>query len=191
MVDDLESVNLTSGQVLCEQGGRLTHAYFPAESLISLVTSVQDDRVLEAAVVGHEGMVGVALGSGVAQSLQRAVVQAPGRALRMEAARFRKHLAASSALREQIQGYTYALMTEIAWTAACNNYHPVEGRLARRLLIMRDRARSAQFHLTARGARRHLGRAPSWRHRSGVRDATSQAHLVPAWAYPHHQSRRP
>src|SRR6266850_1973405 len=73
---------------------------------------------------------------------------AAGRELRLSAARFRRELAGSPALQRAVNGYIHALMEQITQTAACNRFHVVEARLARWLLMTRDRMRSASFRMT-------------------------------------------
>jgi len=76
------------------------------------------------------------------------VVQSTGTAMRMEAASFRKELVQSMPLQRVLYRYSHALMSQVAQTAACNNFHAVKARLARWLLMTRDRVRSDEFHLT-------------------------------------------
>jgi CRP-like cAMP-binding protein len=103
---------------------------------------------LEVGMVGREGMVGVAVALGIAASPVRAMVQGAGNAMRMKATRFRSAFGQSQILQRQVLLYTHALMAQVAQTAACNRFHVVEARLARWLLMTRDRVGSDQFHLT-------------------------------------------
>src|SRR2546425_7449471 len=66
----------------------------------------------------------------------------------MNAARFRKELQRSAPLQRELYRYTHSLMAQITQTAACNRFHMVPARLARWLLMTRDRVRSGQFYLT-------------------------------------------
>ncbi|TMI42777.1 MAG: Crp/Fnr family transcriptional regulator, partial [Betaproteobacteria bacterium] len=117
-------------------------------SLVSLLTLVEGRLALEVGLVGREGMVGVALALGIGVSPVRALVQGSGTALRMNAARFRKELQRSAPLQRELYRYTHSLMAQITQTAACNRFHRVPARLARWLLMTRDRVRSGQFYLT-------------------------------------------
>jgi len=69
-------------------------------------------------------------------------------ALRMTSAHFRNEFQQSALLQREVYRYTYELMVQMTQTAACNRFHRVEARLARWLLMSRDRVRSNQFHLT-------------------------------------------
>lgn len=144
----LEPVTLTFGDVLHEQGERVTHVYFPNDSLVSLLTLVDRHLALEVGLVGREGMVGMAYAMGIGASPFRALVQGTGTAMRMKAAAFRKELNASASLQREVHLYAHALMAQVAKTAACNRFHVVQERLARWLLMTRDRMRSDRFRLT-------------------------------------------
>ncbi len=144
----LEPVTLTYGEVLYERGVPIKHAYFPVNCLVSLLTTVGGHEALEVGLVGHEGMVSVALALGIDVSPARALVQATGIAMRMEAARFREEFLQSISLQQALHRYAYALMAQIAQNAACNRFHTVGERLARWLLMTRDRVRSNEFRLT-------------------------------------------
>lgn len=134
--------------VLCEPDKRIDHVYFPIEGFISLVTTLDDGARLEVGIVGDEGMAGASLVLGVDVSPQHVVVQGAGTALRMSAASFRRHCRQNGELHACLDRYVHVLMRQLAQTAACTRYHLVEARLARWLLMSRDRAHRDQFHLT-------------------------------------------
>jgi CRP-like cAMP-binding protein len=143
-----EHVKLDFAEVLCESGEKIRYVYFPLDSFISLVTTLDDETWLEVGIVGDEGMLGMSLMLGVNISPQHAMVQGAGTALRMSAAAFLRHCKDSPALRQALNRYVYVLMSQLAQTAACTHYHVVEARLARWLLVTRDRAHSNRFRLT-------------------------------------------
>ena len=144
----LEPVSLKFGEVLYESGDPIRHVYFPGNSLVSLLTVVDRHLALEVGMVGHEGMVGVAFALGIVESPVRAMVQGAGSAMRLKVSLFRSELGQSEVLRRQVLLYAHALMAQVAQTAACNRFHVVEARLARWLLMTRDRLASNRFHLT-------------------------------------------
>lgn len=143
-----EQVELVLGHVLCEPGETIRHVYFPIDSFISLVTPIDGHSSLEVALIGREGMYGIPLLLGINVSPLLAVVQGSGLAIRMDAERFLSELKHSTALQQELNRYLYVLMSQLAQIAACNRFHVVEERLARWLLMTRDRARSAEFHIT-------------------------------------------
>ena len=147
-LDQLEPVLLRFGQILYEAGGRIRHVYFPIDCLVSLLTAVDKRRTLEVGMVGNEGMTGMPFILGMGVSGVRALVQGGGRALRMPAAAFRIEFDRNEPLRQALFRYTYALMAQISQTAACNRFHEAEARLARWLLMTRERVGSDEFRLT-------------------------------------------
>lgn len=148
LLSGCEQVELVFGTVLSTPGEKIQHVYFPTNSFISLMTRVDAHSSLEVALVGSEGMYGIPLMLGVDVSSLHAVVQGAGPAWRMEAELFYRELAASNVLQQCLNRYIYVLISQLAQTAACTRFHVVEERLARWLLMTRDRAHSTEFHLT-------------------------------------------
>jgi CRP-like cAMP-binding protein len=148
MSGDLEQVNLPYGEVLYEPGQTIRHVYFPSDSVVSLLTLVDQHQALEVGLVGREGMIGIPLVLESAVSPVRALVQATGTASRMKAAPFLKHLKQSLSLQRGLNRYAYVLMAQITQNAACNRFHVVEERLARWLLMTHDRTLASPFLLT-------------------------------------------
>jgi CRP-like cAMP-binding protein len=145
---ELVPVKLGFGEVLYAAEAPIAHVYFPCESMVSLLLPVEDHFDVEVGLVGREGMVGASLGLGIARSPVKALVQGAGSALRLGAAQFRGALARNPALRRAVDLYIYSLLKQITQTAACNRFHVVEARLARWLLMTRDRMRSTEFRMT-------------------------------------------
>jgi CRP-like cAMP-binding protein len=143
-----ERVELRYADVLCASGERISHVHFPTDSVIALVTTLGDGPRLEVGIVGHEGMLGASLILGIDTSAQRAVVQGAGSAWRMSAAAFQWHYGKNLELRRLLNSYVYVLMGQLAQTTACSHYHLLRARLARWLLMTRDRSRRNEFDLT-------------------------------------------
>jgi CRP-like cAMP-binding protein len=143
-----EPVQLVLSEVLCEAGTPTRHVYFPTEGFISLVASVDTHPGLEVGMVGREGMVGAQLVLGIADSPLRALVQGAGACWRIGASAFKVQLAASPALKRQMDRYLYVLMAQTVVSAGCLRFHVIGPRLARWLLMSQDRAHGDQFHVT-------------------------------------------
>jgi CRP-like cAMP-binding protein len=141
-------VELAMSAVVCESGSLTQHAYFPREGYISLVTPLNGKPVLEVGMVGKEGMLGTQLVLGVTEAPLFALVQGPGTAWRVTAAKFRKELLHSEALRASLLRYVQVTMNQSAASAACLRFHHIGPRLARWLLMTQDRAGSDTFHVT-------------------------------------------
>ncbi|MDM5178220.1 Crp/Fnr family transcriptional regulator [Massilia sp. DJPM01] len=144
----LEPVQVEVGEVLCEPAEPVRYIYFPHDCLISLLGVAEGRMTLEVGLVGREGMLGatVALGHDTAQT--RAIVQRAGCASRMDSAKFRTEFARNPALQRVLYRYTDTLLAQAIQIAVCSRFHVLEARLARSLLITRDRLKSDKFHLT-------------------------------------------
>jgi CRP-like cAMP-binding protein len=141
-------VELASGEVLCEPGERIRHAYFPLGGFISLLLPVDGRASLEVELVGNEGMFGIPLTLGIEVSPLRALVQGSGPALRISPASLGRELGHSAALRGALNRYVYVLLAQLAQATVCNSFHALDERLVRWLLMTHDRAHSDEFHLT-------------------------------------------
>jgi CRP-like cAMP-binding protein len=148
LLDGLDSVTLTYGEVLNEPGEPIGHVYFPTDCLVSLLTVVEGHRALEVGLVGREGMVGSRLAMGISTSPVRALVQGTGTALRMRSTHFLQELQGNTQLRPTVLRFADSLMGQVTRTAACNRFHMIEARLARWLLMTRERLPAAEFRLT-------------------------------------------
>lgn len=144
----LKPVSLSFGEILYEPGKPMGHVYFPVTGVISLLTIVDDRLALEVGMIGREGMLGIPLVFGVKQSPVRALVQGAGMALAMPAAVFLRELKRSLSLRGKLLGFAHELLLQHGQSAACNRFHPVTARLARWLLMTRDRVGTNEFRLT-------------------------------------------
>jgi CRP-like cAMP-binding protein len=141
-------VDLVVPDILMDAGDRIRHAYFPIDGFISLVTPAQGRGQLEIGLVGSEGMLGVPLLLGVDRSPLRAMVQGSGHAWRVDAGTLRREIERTPALRALLGRHLYVFLAQLVQTATCARFHPIQARLARWLLMTRDRAYSDHFHLT-------------------------------------------
>lgn len=144
----LEPVAVDYGQVLFKAGSLLKYVYFPGDCVVSLMAVADGRPQLEVGVVGAEGMVGMSLALGFPKSPVQGLVQAAGMATRIDVAKLRKAMAADRVLERTFARYAHVCMATAMLIAACNNTHLLEARMARWLLMMRDRLSSDAFYLT-------------------------------------------
>jgi CRP-like cAMP-binding protein len=143
-----ETVELGFGDVLYAPWEPLDCVYFPTTCVVSLTISTGDAAAFEIGLVGAEGMLGIALVLDADVSPERAVVYAGGSALRLGAAPLRAELRRSEALRGAVDRYVHIRLSQLAQSAICAHFHLLESRLARRLLMTQDRARTNTFNVT-------------------------------------------
>jgi CRP-like cAMP-binding protein len=144
----LELIAMPLGKVLYESGSQLRHVYFPTTSIVSLLYVMADGASAEIAVVGNEGMVGVALFMGGETTPSRALVQSAGYAYRLKGQFLKEEFHRASALQHLLLRYTQALLTQMAQTAVCNRHHSVDQQLCRWLLLSLDRLSSDKLTMT-------------------------------------------
>ncbi len=122
--------------------------HFPTDCIVSLLYVMKDGASAEIAVVGHEGLVGVALFMGGESTPSRAVVQSAGSAYRLPSKVLKKEFEQSHPLQHLLLRYTQVLITQMAQTAVCNRHHSVEQQLCRWLLLSLDRLPSNEVSMT-------------------------------------------
>jgi CRP-like cAMP-binding protein len=144
----LELAQMPLGKVLYESGSRLDHVYFPANAIVSLLYVMADGASAEIAVVGNDGMVGVALFMGGETTPSRAVVQSAGVAYRLAGKALKEEFRRGGSMQNLLLRYTQALLTQMAQTAVCNRHHSVDQQLCRWLLLSLDRLASNELKMT-------------------------------------------
>src|ERR1043165_2545818 len=145
----LDTVSLRFRQVLVEFDTRIEYVYFLDTAVTSTVVRTPGGETIEVGIMGAEGFVGLSLLYGVKQSNATVLVQVPGRALRMRAEDFLKHvMQGNGAAREQLLRYANYFQVMVQQHAACNVAHSVEERMCRWILLTHDRAGTDMFALT-------------------------------------------
>lgn len=149
----LERVELPLGDAIYESGVKSRYAYFPTTSIVSMLYVMKNGGSAEIAVVGNDGIVGLALFMGGGSMANRAVVRSAGYAYRMRADYLAKEIARSGgrrsqALQDLLLRYSQALITQMAQTAVCNRHHSIDQQLCRWLLLTLDRLSSNQITMT-------------------------------------------
>lgn len=147
LTEHLEPVSLNLSEILFRPDEQIKYAYFPLTCIISLLIDLEDGTGMEVGLVGREGLAGIsAILGGTATKI--ATVQGAGQAAKIRADILRAAFAKGGQLQISLLRYTHALMTQISQSVVCNVRHPIDGRLARWLLMFSDRAGSNEFDLT-------------------------------------------
>ena len=144
-------------QVLYDSGSRMTHAYFPTNSIVSMLYLTESGASTELAMMGRESMVGISLIMGGAVTSGRAVVQSAGRGYRIQANLLIQEYNRAGPVLHLMLRYTQALMTQMSQTAVCIRHHTLHQQLCRRLLLMLDRLDGNQLVMTQESMSRMLG----------------------------------
>ncbi|HUQ87028.1 MAG TPA: Crp/Fnr family transcriptional regulator [Vicinamibacterales bacterium] len=144
----MKLVDLHFKEGIHEQGKPIDFVYFPIRGLVSVVTDLRDGGTIETGTIGREGLVGVSAVLGPSPSPGRAFVQVPGAGYRLPASKLLDHLKQGGELQTLALKVANAQMATVAQTAACNRAHTLEERMARWLLLTRDRMDDDEFPLT-------------------------------------------
>ena len=162
----LVPVDMPLGHVVYESGGQLEHVYFPTTSIVSLLYVMEDGASAEIAIVGREGIVGIAIFMGGETTPSRAIVQSAGQAYRLSARVLKDEFSRGGPVQRLLLRYTQALITQMAQTAVCNRHHSIDQQLCRWLLLSIDRLSSNELKMTQELIANMLGVR-----RSGVTEA--------------------
>ncbi len=157
LIPHLSERPIQPGDILYDAGDAVEEVWFPHDGAISLMTLLGDDKVVETAAIGREGLVGVTCGPLNARAASRAVAQIEGVASCCPAGVFADAMADSEAMRKAVATFTEGLMAQVQQTAACNAQHPLDERLARWLLTMADRVEADRVVLTQSDIAQMLG----------------------------------
>ena len=144
----LRRVEFGLGEIVCEAGGHLKHAYFPQSGVLSLLTVLEDGSAIETANIGQEGAFGLFAAMYSRVSFNRCLVQLEGGLLRCPIEVLQSEFKRSDHLRDLFVSYSETLLSQVQQTVACNALHTTEERICRWLLMMHDRARGQTLPYT-------------------------------------------
>jgi CRP-like cAMP-binding protein len=136
------------GDVLHESGCTVSHVFFPTTSIVSLVHTLESGASTEVAVVGNDGIVGIAAFMGGHSTPNQSVVRSAGRGFRLPVAALAKAFEQGGPVTRLLLRYTQALITQMAQTAVCNRHHSVDQQLCRLLLVSMDRLHTHELWMT-------------------------------------------
>lgn len=150
---DLELIWLPPGKILHESGDHLHHVYFPTSASVSLHYTMENGSSADLAVVGNDGMVGIAFFMGGGTMPHRAMALGGGHLYQLHGSHFKNEFERcggrrGGALNDLMLRYTQVLLTQMAQTAVCNRHHTVVQQLCRLLLLSIDHTRSLELQMT-------------------------------------------
>ena len=148
LVPELEQIRCQREQVLMDADSLLDHVFFPDIGVISAVAVYADGSIVEMATIGREGCTDVQAVLGARTSSARFLVQIPGTAAKMSRAVFTRAMASMPSFRNLMYAYAQAFLEQVMVSAACNGAHSLKQRLARWLLMMRDRGDDDALQIT-------------------------------------------
>jgi CRP-like cAMP-binding protein len=165
----LEPVLLPRAKVLFQPHAKVNHVYFPTTATVAVLQIMADGATSEIAIVGNDGLVGLAGITATETTHSRAVVQSEGYGYRIRAELLQREFARGGATQRILLRYMQALITQIAQTAICNRRHSLQQQLCRWLLLSLDRSPSSKLQMTQELIATFLGVR-----REGVSDAASR-----------------
>jgi CRP-like cAMP-binding protein len=140
LVPELEQFACQREQVLIDADSSLDYVFFPNSGVISVVAVYANGDIIEMATIGREGCTGFQAIFRAQMSSVRFLVQVPGTAARMSRPAFTRAMDAMPAFRNLMHAYVQAFLEQVLVSGACNGAHSLRQRLARWLLMMRDRS---------------------------------------------------
>ena len=139
LIPALEQIECKREQVLLDADSSLDHVFFPDSGVISVVAVYPDGSIIEMATIGREGGTGFQAFFGAKVSSARLFVQVPGTAAKMSRRMFQQAIDTLPQFRNLMQAHVHAFLEQVMVSVACNGAHSLNERLARWLLMMRDR----------------------------------------------------
>jgi CRP-like cAMP-binding protein len=140
LMPELEQIPCEHRQVLLDADSSLDHVFFPDSGVVSVVAVYADGSIIEMATIGREGCTGFQAILGAKESSARFLVQIPGTAAKMSRGAFTRALGSMPSLRNLMYAYVHGFLEQVLVSGACNGAHSLKERLARWLLMMRDRS---------------------------------------------------
>ena len=144
----LEPIRCQREQVLMDADSSLDRVFFPDSGVVSAVAVYADGSIIEMATIGREGCTAVQAVFGAKNSSARFLVQIPGDAAKMSRAAFDRAMGSMPSFRALMYAYVQAFLEQVMVSVACNGAHSLKQRLARWLLMMRDRGDDDTLQIT-------------------------------------------
>jgi CRP-like cAMP-binding protein len=169
LLPKLEHVTLARGEIIHRADQEIAEVYFPTDAVIAMVDRMDNGRTVEVGMIGHEGIVGINVVLGGVVTSDQAIVQYAGGAMRMTSKDLKRELRIRNPLQLPLLAYARTFLAVLSQSVACCQYHSVEQRLARWLLVMNDYAGSREFPMEHKSIALMLGVR-----REGITEAASK-----------------
>jgi CRP-like cAMP-binding protein len=140
LMPDLEHIGCQRALILADADSALDHVFFPDSGVVSVLAVYSDGKTIEMATIGREGVAGVQAVFGAKNSSVQLLVQIPGSAVKMSRVAFMVAMQTMPSFRSLMYAYVEAFLEQVMVSVACNGAHSLKQRLARWLLMMRDRS---------------------------------------------------
>ena len=148
LIPRLEQITCQREQVLMDADSALDYVYFPDSGVVSVLAVYADGSMIEMATIGREGFTGVQASLGDKTSSARFLVQIPGSAAKLSRVAFTQAMQSMPSFRKLMHAYVQAFLEQVLVSGACNGAHSLKERLARWLLMMRDRGDDDVLEIT-------------------------------------------
>ncbi len=157
LLPHLQPYALAQSEVIQETSDTVDYVYFPNDAVVVLLSTADEEEMIEVGLVGKEGMVGVNVLFGGKRTPGQAVALTPGGAMRLKSDVLRREFKRGGGLQDVLLPYAQAVLTQSAQSASCHRYHSVRERVSRFLLMVHDRAGGDEFRVTHELMSRMLG----------------------------------
>lgn len=157
LLSNLQPVHLKKGTVIYQAGDQIKDCYFPLSGMISVLSTTEDHKTVEVAVIGNEGVIGIATVLQMNITPYQKIIQIQAEAMRIRADALKNEFHKGGKFQKLLLSYIHSLICQISQSAVCNRFHTVEQRMCRWLLLTSDRVRSDVFPLTQESISHMLG----------------------------------
>jgi CRP-like cAMP-binding protein len=157
LLNQATRVDIGVNQMLAKKDVAIENVYFPEDCVLSLVISMPDERTVEVATVGQEGVLGLSVLWGADLLPIVSIGEVPGKALKVPTEAFREAVDKFPELNRKLELYTQALFVLVSQGLACNTLHSIEERCARWILMTQDRVHTETLPLTQETLAQMLG----------------------------------
>ena len=155
--DHLETVSLQKGDVVYLAGDKISHAYFPINGLLSLLSTTETGSTLEVAMVGIEGMVPLPTILRSELIPYEVCVRITTEAFKIRSDALQEEFDKGQSLQDALLRYLNVLIAQISQSTICNRFHALEAALSRWLLTVQDRLDSNTLDFTQEMISQALG----------------------------------